>query len=162
MALNEDLDFEGGADATVKGAFIREKIMAKELLPTGTRLYKWTQFPLAGKKGITPWWSFADERRLESGIVIPGIKQSEIYAERLKVSQKDFARAQSAVTKAWNQMDNLLMIVLLKPVWGFIGRASGQNFEEESVDPDKKNVFWIGGAYQVWIPNLTTDDVKEI
>jgi len=55
MNLNEDLRFDN-VPASVKRAFLRisEKI---HLLPRA-QLYKWTNRPLVGPSGISPWWSF--------------------------------------------------------------------------------------------------------
>lgn len=54
-------------------------------------------------------------------------------------------------------MTKPLVIELLKTVWGFAGKTSGQ-LEDEDVG----NVYLIGGAYQLWIPNLTISHVKQI
>ena len=39
----------------------------------------------------------------------------------------------------------------------WIGKASGQ-----LEDQDEPNVFLIGGNYQVWLPNLTMQYVKQV
>jgi hypothetical protein len=45
--------------------------------------------------------------------------------------------------------------------FAWVGQASGQaEFGKEHAD--LQHVFWIGGAYQVWIPNLTSQYVHEI
>ncbi|MGC4084758.1 MAG: hypothetical protein QM736_22255 [Vicinamibacterales bacterium] len=55
-------------------------------------------------------------------------------------------------------MTNLLMIVIKEEVWGFAGQASGQpQFEEARAD--LQHVLLIGGAWQVWVPNLLVPHV---
>jgi len=49
-------------------------------------------------------------------------------------------------------------VQLMKDAWGVAGQASGQpEFAKEQAD--LQHVFLIGGAWQVWIPNLTAADV---
>jgi hypothetical protein len=54
-------------------------------------------------------------------------------------------------------MTNATAISLLRGAWGYIGRASGQLRDE--TDPQ---VYFIGGAYQVWIPGLLARDIVQI
>jgi hypothetical protein len=54
-----------------------------------------------------------------------------------------------------------LLLVEINPVWGFAGQASGQR-EFADDRPDLRHVFLIGGAHQVWVPNLTPQSVREI
>jgi hypothetical protein len=53
---------------------------------------------------------------------------------------------------AWNErMDVLVRIRLLVPVWGWVGRARSQTWDR---NPRYKNISFIGGHGQVWMPNL--------
>ena len=159
MELNYDLTFDQATlgKPDVRRAFIGGKPETTEKLIAGTKLYKWTQYPLAGAQGITPWWSFVEARTLANGRKVEGLQESQIYAERLSTPHGRYARTRSAVTKQWNLMTRPLVVQLLKDVWGFIGKASGQ-LEDQQVS----NVYLIGGAYQVWIPNLTIAYVRQI
>jgi hypothetical protein len=60
-----------------------------------------------------------------------------------------------------NTMANLLLVETNHPVWGFAGQASGQP-EFAAERPNLGHVFLIGGAHQVWVPNLTPQSVREI
>jgi hypothetical protein len=152
MPLNDSLRFED-ADRSVREAFTRtpEKIR----LPLGTRLCKWTTPALVDAYRLSPWWSFVESTRLPSGALAEGFRVSEERAKRLGRSHRDFARVRAAVSEQFgNPMTHLLVISLNEAVWGFVGQAGGQReFKDERVD--LRNVLLIGGAWQVWVPNLT-------
>ena len=54
-------------------------------------------------------------------------------------------------------MNKPLFAELTQPAWGWIGKASGQLLD--ATDPQ---VFLIGGNYQLWLPNLTVQYIKQI
>ena len=159
MTLNENLDFDS-VDPTVRRAFVRrpEKVLLKPPL----RLYKWTDRPLIGPYGVSPWWSFVESTRLPGGTVIEGFRVAEERARRLGNTHRQFARSRAAISDQFgNTMTRLLVMQLASEAWGFVGQASGQpEFAKEHAD--LQNVVLIGGAQQVWIPNLTGRDVREI
>jgi hypothetical protein len=77
-------------------------------------------------------------------------------------SHHEFARARAAVSGQFrNTMKNLLVIRLNTQIWGFAGQASSQR---EFVDDqtDLQHVYLIGGAHQVWVPNLTPTPVTAL
>jgi hypothetical protein len=76
----------------------------------------------------------------------------------LGVSAKQFSRARNAVTLEWNSMENLLIVSLTVAAFGFFGMASHQRMEQ---DPSMSNVVWIGGATQLWIPNLSVAHLRQ-
>jgi hypothetical protein len=156
MTLNETLRFED-ADETVKRAF--RGVPAKMLLEPRVRLYKWTNITRIDGSRITPWWSLVDTTRLPDGTTAEGFRTAEERAARLRKSHREFARARVAVSNQFrNTMTDLVMIMLLLPAWGFAGRASGQpEFARDQLEkqPDLRHVYLIGGAPQVWLPNLT-------
>jgi hypothetical protein len=157
MPLNEGLEFTSAASNEVQRAFTMRPPVVKILLPAGTRLYKWTEYPLFTGKGITPWWSPVDSIVLPDGTLMEGFRVYQERAERLEVTHREFSRIRSAVTRQWNTMSRLLWIELTEAVYGFAGSVFGQ-LEDQGVD----NVFLIGGSYQLWIPNLTAAHVREI
>ena len=151
MILNEDLRFES-VGSSVKRAFVR--VPEKIRLAPGQQFYKWTSNPLLGGRGITPWWSFVESTRLPSGVIAEGFQVAEQRAARLGKTPRDFARARAAVSGQFgNSMSDLLVVSLNLSAWGFVGQASGQReFADDRAD--LRHVFLIGGAWQVWIPNL--------
>lgn len=151
--LNANVEFSSASEQDQK-AFI-ERFTVKRLFPAGYELYKFTQYPLANSDGaVTRWWSSVAPLDDDD----PGFHTSSQRASGLGVSGQQFARARSAVTAQWNAMDGLLRARLLLPVYGFVGRCSHQKFDER---PEYANVVYIGGAWQLWIPNLTVKEIAE-
>ena len=159
MTLNESLRFRD-VDPIVKRAFLRapEKIQ----LYASVQLYKWTNRPLLGRQGISPWWSFVESTRLPNGTIAEGFRVSEERAARLGRMHRDYAKVRAAISGEFhNSMTDLLVIRLNEPVWGFAGQAAGQpEFAKDHVG--LQHVFLIGGAWQVWIPNLTERHVTAL
>jgi hypothetical protein len=155
--LNESLSFSSIASPEVRHAFFGRVPEAKELLLNHSKLYKWTQYPLVGPKGITAWWSLVDSITLNTGTVVPGLRKVQEWAANLGIHEREYARVRSAVTKQWNTLRKPLFIELIEPVWGWIGKTRGQ-----LEDKDEPKVFLIGGNYQVWLPGLTVNHVKQI
>jgi hypothetical protein len=152
--LNESFDFNSIATPDVRKAFRGSP--SKEFLGAQTKLYKWTEHPLIGPKGITSWWSLVASFTLKNGTAVPGLQTLQERGSRLGVHERDYSRVRSAVTDQWNSMRNPLFIELIQPVWTWIGQASGQ-----LANNNEPNVLLIGGSYQVWLPNLTAQYVKQ-
>jgi hypothetical protein len=157
MPLNADFDFEKEATPSVRRAFQRGKPESKILLNPGTLLYKWTESPLVNAGHITPWWFFVHPHGFPGGGKASGFIQAEARARRLGVDHRTFDRTRAAVTQQWNSMSNLLLAELTEEVYGFAGKCLGQ-----PTDNNIENVYFIGGEYQVWIPNLSLQFIREI
>jgi len=133
----------------------------------GACVYKWTSYPLVNPKTgrITEYWSAWDSLRIGAR-VIPGFKELRTRYANVGGSvgrPQEFARSRNAVTEQWNPMDSLLKAQFLKPVWGFVGLTAGQRkFNDPSHPAEQDNVFFIGGDYQLVIPNLTPDWIKKL
>ena len=83
-------------------------------------------------------------------------RTSEERVARLGKSHREFARALPAGSEQFcNTMKNMLVIQLKTQIWGFAGQASGQREYAED-QTDLQHVYLIGGAHQVWVPNLTS------
>jgi len=157
--LNERLSFEH-AELKVRRAFLRTPERIR--LDPPTRLYRWTNPSSFDGSHIATWWSFVESTRLTSGKVADGFLVSEERAARIGRSHQKFARARVAISDQFgNTMAELLMVKVVQPVWGFAGQASGQREFADS-DVEVRHVFLIGGAYQLWIPNLTLRHVIQI
>jgi hypothetical protein len=158
--LNDRLDF-ATLERYVKDAFIGK--VDKVPLNAGTKLFKFTDHPLFGPGGVTPWWCFVSATRLPSGIVAEGFRRAEEYSRRLGVSHSEFQKRRLAVGeglgKTPNRMRNLLLAEVIGNVWGFAGKTGGQR---EFSNPDLDNVYLIGGSVQVWIPNLTKSHIRQV
>jgi len=91
---------------------------------------------------------------------VEGFSVAEERARRLQKTHRDYVRARVALSGEFgNAMAMLLMVVLVVPVWGFAGQASGQP-EFAKKFRDLQHIYLIGGAYQLWIPNLTYSAVR--
>lgn len=156
MNTSHPAEFDQVADATVKRAFLGRGPECVQLLPPGTKLYKWSK-SLSGRSGISPWWLFLESRILPNGVHVDGLKERQKYAARLAVHDRDYHRVRAGVTKQWNPMTNPIAIRLTADVWAYIGKAAGQ-LEDESI-PD---VYLIAGDYQAWIPGLKAADLTHI
>lgn len=150
--LNAGMKWETLPD-DVKRAFIGQQAELREFL-AGTQFYKFTDRPLLGSGSyVTPWWSGVDP--LDSSD--PGLNGVHARAQDLGVDPAKFARARSAVTLQWNSMTGLLVVQLIQPVCGFVGRCSHQR-----MDAGDPKVVFIGGGWQVYVPNLTPNHVLQV
>lgn len=146
MILNENLT-AGELPADVQRAFTGGQ-PRKIQLQSGHQLFKFTQYALFGSSGeVTPWWSSVNPVTPSDS----GLEMLLVRAARNGTTPADFARARNAVTNQWNSMSGLLIAKLRQPVYAFVGRVSGQRYDTR---PAFRNVLFIGGAIQLWIPNL--------
>jgi hypothetical protein len=152
-------DFDDIADEDAKAAFVGGSPECVEWLAEGTRLYKWSK-SVVGRRGVSPWWFFVEPRILPNGIHFDGLRDRQTYARRLDVHDGVFHRARAAVTKQWNPMTRPIAIKLNYGAWGYIGKCAGQLVDNE--DKGLANVLFIGGDYQIWIPNLKASDITQI
>jgi len=153
MALNQALEFSN-VPGDVQRAF-SGGAPQKTLLQAGHRLYKFTQYGLFHNGKTTAWWSSV----LPIDQADTGLDVLLERAARLKTTAAEFARARNAVTKHWNSMSGLLVAEIMSPVYAFVGRVAHQSFDER---PEYHNVFFIGGATQLWIPNLTPSHIRVV
>jgi hypothetical protein len=152
MIHNEDIT---QAPLQVLKTFRGQKAQ-KMLLHANHLLYKYTAYPLIKPDGsVTEFWSSVEPIVPND----PGLKGHEQRAAILNNAPSNLARARSAVTQQWNPMTNLLKAKLLFPVYAFVGQCSGQVIDE---DAKHSNTFFIGGAWQLWIPNLNATLIRKV
>ncbi len=148
--LNEVLELPPHAAATFVGGRARKVVLAGD-----RELYKFSSFPMQSAKGvITPWWASVEP--LDVGD--PGLSGLLERSGRASVDPKDFARARSAVSNDWNDLENLIRAVLTQSVWCWIGECAHQRMD--NTRPDMGNVVYIGGAWQIYLPNLTVNHIR--
>jgi hypothetical protein len=108
----------------VRRAFIRRP--EEVLLKPPVRLYKWTNRPLLGAHGVSPWWSFVEARRLPSGATVDGFRVAEERARRLGKTHREFARSRAAISDQFgNTMTHLLVVQLTTEAWAFADMSAG-------------------------------------
>ena len=148
--LNSELVFSD-ASADVRTAFSGGKA-TKRLFNGGHQFFKFTKYvQLTGS--ISPWWSSVEPIN-DSDMGLEGLMKR---AGRLGVTANSLARARNSVTKEWNSMTDLLIVRLRVSAFGFVGRVAAQPVTERS-----KKVVFIGGALQVWIPDLTLTHITKV
>lgn len=165
--LNRGLAF-GGLEVEQRASFNPAPVPLLVRFETGAFVFKWTDYTSLriGRKGYyteywSPWDSFTAGGRSIRG-----------FAEMRKAfpnenggvgRPQEAARALNAVTEQWNGMRSILKAQFLKPVWGFVGRARHQRKYLDPGDPGTlDNVYFIGGADQVVIPNLTGEWIRKV
>jgi hypothetical protein len=97
-----------------------------------------------------------------SGRLVEGFYVAEERAGRLGKSHRQFERSRAAISDQFgNAMTHLIVIRLTVDAWALAGQASGQpEFAKEH--SGLQHVVLIGGAQQVWIPNLTPLCVQQL
>lgn len=169
--LNETLAFGKDAPAYVRAAFVGQTAR-RYLFPQGTRLYKFTAFGFfpVGRDGtgaagaaVSPWWCSVDP--------IPGTDDTGLdgliaAAKAAGVPTVEYARERLAVMFGWNALADtqlglakVLRVVLTQPVYGFYGKCQRMPNDRAPLQkpPAGQPASLAGGAYQIWIPNLTAD-----
>lgn len=150
--LNESSNLDADASETFIGGRAE-----KVLLFEARALYKFSSFPMTRANGeITPWWSSV----LPLGPGDDGLQGLLARSVRAQLNPKDMAQARAAVSKDWNGLANLLRASLLLPVWCWVGRCASQPIDNTRAD--LANVRFIGGAWQVYIPNLTKRHIRSV
>ena len=150
---NEDLRFDD-APSAVRRAF-RGRVEKRLLLP-GRQLYRFTQATISGGPGtLTPWWFSVEPMSADD----PGLEGVLKRAEQLGVLPEEFVRSRASVTRQWNTLRHLVRVDLLTAMYGFFGQCSAQHADDGSV-PEWNNVVFIGGAWQLWIPNLSRSAIE--
>ncbi|HEY8747137.1 MAG TPA: hypothetical protein VIM11_04135 [Tepidisphaeraceae bacterium] len=169
MAVRSRKDLENiwsSAPKSIVAAFLKSYGIHPNELPAGTELYKYSgRNPYnSSDRFWSPWWSLVrgPGMKLNSGeIVLPPTLDDQIArAKRLGVSDVRLARVRSAVKHEWNDLTGLWVVRLTSDTWGMFGRNSGLPTTDR--DPDQKNVFNIGGNYQIYLPKLVYDNLTTV
>jgi len=131
-------------------------------------VYKWSDYgtlvnPNTGRisEYWFPWKSFKVGDQ-----VIDGFKEFRMRHCNRNGSvgrPQQAARSLGAVTEQWSDMSSILKARFLSPVWGFVGKISGQRkFQDPKHPTEQDNIFFIGGAYQIVIPNLSSKYIEKL
>lgn len=147
--LNWDLSFSA-LKAEDRNAFMREP--EKKRLDKKFQLYRWGI--VTPGRDFSPWWSSVEPLAADD----PGLSGNLQLAGQLSIGLDAYERSRKAVSYGFgNPMNNLLLVALLEPTWALVGRCSNQPVLDQNNLP---HVVYIGGAYQVYIPNLNAGNVK--
>ena len=172
--LNETLVFIH-QPAGVQAAFVG-KSARRTLLLAGMELYKFTGYdvvPTRAGSNYSPWWAAIQPLPDTED---PGLDGHIAAAQAAGVSMMEYARETFAVMLGWNSlsipqlgMARVVRIRLTQPVYAFGGLC--QRMRETvnpkrvigKVNPRKSPLnppTFMGGAYQLYIPNLTAAHVQ--
>lgn len=111
-------------------------------------LFRFGDSSTARRSRVPAWWAFVEGRNPRDRGIAP-VEQARARGE--SISQ--YARARLAVDHGWGSaMDVLIKLRLSAPVCGFYGATRSQQYDSSNKDLD--NVAFIGGDWQLWIPNL--------
>lgn len=132
-------------------------------LDKGTQLYKWTQFGLIGHHGFaSEYWS--PWKAMTVGAMhVPGFTELRERYRNVGGSvgrPQQFMRARNAVTEEWNAMSSLTKAELSLPVWGFLGTCAPQPVTQ--AEEASRRVLFIGGNYQLVLPNMQTQHIFKL
>ena len=145
-AVNESFLFERDSSPGARGAFSSPP--KRTLFPEGTEFCRIVTAAnkRTGDKGNevfgSPWWIPRETfRKIVSRLDPKGLGISDV------------ARIDLAVPKTFNpKMDWFCRIYLTRPAYGWVGKAARQ------LATDGANIYWGGGAEQVFLPNLAPKD----
>lgn len=174
--LNETLVFAhepAGVQAAVVGKSAR-----RTLLMSGMELYKFTGYdvvPNRAGSNYSPWWAAIVPL---PGTPDPGLDGHVAAAQAAGLSMLEYARETFAVMLGWNSLGipqsglaKVVRIRLTQPVYGFGGLCQRMR---ETINPKRvigkvnprqspmNPPTFMGGAYQLYIPNLTAAHVHGI
>lgn len=168
--LNSGLSFQALTEEQ-RGSFLPSPAPVLVRFEQGDCVYKWTGYDFVrisrttGKEQISEYWCPWNELSI-GALRVPGFKELRTRYRNVGGSvgrPQEFARARNAVTHQWNEMTSILKARFRKPVWGFVGRTAPQRFYQDRDKPEVlANVTWIGGDFQLCIPNLTPEWIEKL
>ena len=169
--LNEKLTWnEVGAISTGEGTTVANAFQllfgdpTKELLPAGTKLYKFNGYNTLAREAVTPstpmspWWSPLHSFKNDAGL-----EQKMKIADANGVSLREWGRLTSAIKENWSSLDWLLTITLAEPVYAWFGGFKSMARIDDKATSSRNAALekrggssrLPGGATQFYIPNLT-------
>lgn len=173
--INQNYDFVNNVPEGVQSAFL-DFMYTVVVVPAGTELYKLSSFglPLGGNPTdrLSPWWSAVRPFREDT----VGMRGRYLEAILNQIPFTQMVRFAAAVRGDWNALDNYQEIMLLEPAQGLWGQYMPQPVWSPSIN-DRGAITsaqsdlnesignlpgTLGGndAWQLWIPNLTINDVE--
>lgn len=160
--LNQGLRFDK-LTPTQQKSFATRPAPVLVRLEKGTQLYKWTEFALIGKHGYaSEYWS-PWKPMVVGDMHVPGFAELRERYRNLGGSvgrPQEFMRVRNAVTQEWNSMSSLTKAELSLPVWGFLGVCAAQPVTKS--EEAERRVLFIGGNYQLVIPNMEAKHIFKL
>lgn len=174
--INQYFDFVHGVPEYVQSAFLDFQY-TPVVVPAGTELWKLTValwLDRGAKTSLSPWWSTLRPFREDT----VGMRGRYLEAILNNIPFTQMVRFAAAVRGDWNALDEYQEIVLLEDARGLWGQYMPQPIWSPDID-DRGAITaaasdlnqsignlpgTLGGndAWQLWIPNLTVNDVEVI
>jgi hypothetical protein len=114
----------------------------------------------------TPWWFSYESLSVRDPkvglLMVRGMADVVENATRTGAGLRNFLQARGAVCLDWNDMTHLLVVKLARPVVALVGTCSGQPFYDDEklrFARTARNLSFIGGEQQFYVPGLRVDDV---
>jgi hypothetical protein len=155
MCLNHDFDFDRDAGPQTKAAFSGD--VRRVLLPVDARLWKWTEHDLPTGT-VSPWWAPLEPEGIDGFEDMANLQEIERQVRIRGGGARSALRHALAILPEWNSMGKMLIVTLTRPAFGFAGFASMQQMND--LDGHPMPIYLGGGYGQLFIPNLTSKDLK--
>jgi hypothetical protein len=148
VVVNETFSFERDSSPSAREAFSAQP--KKTLFADGTEFCRiiTAENKKTGDRGNeifgSPWW-----------IPRETFRKIVSRADPKGLGIADVARIQLAIAREFNpRMDWFCSIYLTRPAYGWQGKAARQ------LAHDRANIYWGGGADQVFLPNLPSREAE--
>lgn len=148
MPLHNELrDYDDVATSLSRSIFLGGKPESKEVLHSGTHLFRFARFANAG----TPceWWMLFDDFALQDQRVIGGFRAFLHYSGCRIDPNGRFVPAGDISLGCADPGTRLVLVRLNTPVYAFMGVSTVQR-----PDPGEPGLAQRGGEFRVWIPGL--------
>lgn len=146
--LNESMRYEDVASSLSNSVFLGGSAEAKELLPSGTRLFRFAR--TAYSPTPCEWWMLFDDFALEDRRVIDGFCGFLQHSGcRFDVNGR-FLPVGDIKLGCADPGNRLVLVQTNTPVYAFMGWSTPQRR-----DPGEPGLLQRGGEFRVWIPGIT-------
>ena len=153
--LNELTAYDEVATSLSTSIFLGGSPEAKEVFPSGTRLFRFARVAHAA----TPceWWMLFDDFVLQDRRVIGGFSAFLHHSGcRIDLNGR-FVTVGDVTLGCADPGSRLVLTQLNTPVFAFLGRSTVQR-----PDPGEPGLAQRGGEFRVWIPGLAARSLNNI
>ncbi len=148
MALHNELcAYADVATSHSRSVFLGGSPESKEVLPSGTQLFRFARF--ANAASACEWWMLFDDFALQDQRVIGGFR-AFLHHSGCRIDPNGrFVPAGDISLGCADPGSRLVLVRLNTPVYAFMGASTVQR-----PDPAEPGLAQRGGEFRVWIPGL--------
>lgn len=148
MALHNELRaYADVATSLSRSVFLGGSPETKEVLPSGTHLFRFARF--ANASTACEWWMLFDDFALQDQRVIGGFRAFLHYSGCRIDPNGRFVPVDGISLGCADPGSRLVLVRLNTPVYAFMGVSTVQR-----PDPGEPGLAQRGGEFRVWIPGL--------